>query len=577
MERNDDDLDRRLRGAASRHVQAIEHDVDLERDLAAVRAQHGEVAAPVAVAVPGRWLLAAACAVLMVAGGVAVVVLRGGGDDSLSGVTVPPAPTVAPTSLTTPTTPAPTSAPATVALTTTPATSSVPTSEAPSDCGDVVLAPPSLADGSTTPVEVTVEAGGTRAVWGSQPMVQVVQVVDDPPGAEPFAEGAFMAGDYEAVLQSVGGRQVSVLLRGPTGFCPRRYDVALPDVDAWALVRRWLESYATGDPVPGGDHPELTLPAGYVGASWGEGDQPAYVRFSPNGVNLGPVADQEVADAAARVGWIVDGRVVRYVPGSDWPGVCENRPVELLARDVAQAVHPDVPAVVSMAVSLNGIFAATRYACAEGAAIDDPSNAVELIRVDLSVPGSPVEILRRDPLDLRDGANWAGNRRVESITFGRYLVMSESINIEQSRFQVFDVAANVSTPIDFASGCAAAADIIGAPVLKDGHMVVPRWCPGPADSAGGTGDIVVDQVRLDDGAVVWSGRLTVAELYPSYGNTVGISVHLDPLDGSPWVIVNGGDVEQPTTSVLLHGDDELDITHLGIFSIAFTLDELIPS
>lgn len=46
-------------------------------------------------------------------------------------------------------------------------------------------------------------------------------------------------------------------------------------------------------------------------------------------------------------------------------------------------------------------------------------------------------------------------------------------------------------------------------------------------------------------------------------------------DRSRWVIVNGSDIERPTTSILLHGDDVVGITHLGMSALTFRLEDLI--
>ena len=145
--------------------------------------------------------------------------------------------------------------------------------------------------------------------------------------------------------------------------------------------------------------------------------------------------------------------------------------------------------------------------------------------------------------------------------------LTEPYNPEQARWQVRDLQSPDAT-LGLSSSCLTPGDIVAPPrFLPDGNVVVARFCPTSAE----TGDVVVEQVDLIDGGVVWSSTVAVP-LLPSYSNTLDLSVIAD--DGT-WVIVSGSDVETPTTSILIHGDQQLDISHPDFAALAFSPDELV--
>ena len=98
-------------------------------------------------------------------------------------------------------------------------------------------------------------------------------------------------------------------------------------------------------------------------------------------------------------------------------------------------------------------------------------------------------------------------------------------------------------------------------------MFIARACP-----SGTQHFVTVDQLTLPDLSLVWTA--TVDRELLAYCACAFLSVGSGPL---PSVIITGSaSVEDPNTSVLVVGDLQTEITHLGFSALSFTLSELPP-
>ena len=430
-------------------------------------------------------------------------------------------------------------------------------------CFDAPIAPPGLTDGSE-PGDAAVD--GDVATWGSG-LVAVSQVLGARPDQTWLSPSqGWRSGSYEVLPGSEPGANVLSIVGGPD-VCPRRYVVSdeLQSPELRVLAQGWLAFLVDGTPVPIDRHDELLAPAGYFGVRfYSVGDQgvAAVHRFAPDGTDLGQVDQSELVPASPGVE-LDDGRTIRFGPEAPYGEWCQNRPLLIGDGSDERAIHPDLPEAFSFASTTTGIVVATRYVCPAGAAWGDPGTSAQTVLLDLARSDAGVTVLIED-------AGVAGRLGGRSVTWispdGRFVGLAEPVSGEASRYTMVDIAAP-AVQIELPSGCPNATSIASFPEFVDGHMFIARACPNGTQHF-----VTVDQLTLPDLSLVWS--VTVDREMLAYCGCADLSVGPGPL---PSVIINGSaSVEDPNTSVLVLGDQQTEITHLGFDTLSFTLPELTP-
>ena len=430
-------------------------------------------------------------------------------------------------------------------------------------CFDAPIAPPGLTDGSQPGEPV---ADGDIVTWGSG-RVSVSQVV----GARPdqtwvSPSGGSRAGSYEVLPGSEPGANVLSIIGG-VEFCPRRYLVSaeLQSPELRVLSRGWLAFLADGTPVPTDRHEELLAPAEYFGMRfYSVGDQGVTEvrRFAPDGSDLGQVDPSDLFATPPGVE-LDDGRRVRFDPAAPPDARCLNRPLQIEDGAGGQALHPDLAEAFTFASTTSGVVVATRNLCPDGAAWGEPGTSSQTVVLDIGRPDAGVTVLLEDA----GVAGPLGGRSVAWISpDGRFVGLAEPVSAEATRDTMIDLAAP-DVPIELPSGCPNATSIASFPEFVDGSMFIARACP-----SGTQHFVTVDQLTLPDLSLVWSA--TVDRELLAYCGCADLSVGPGPV---PSVIITGSaSVEVPNTSVLVVGDQQTEITHLGFAALSFTLPELPP-
>jgi hypothetical protein len=537
-----------------------------------------------------RLLAVAAAAVLVVGVGVWAV-RRDGGSAVVSTPTVPDS------TLTTPVTTSgvPASGVATTDATTTDPpvtmTDTATTVWSPPTSVDRICTtmwfPPSLADGS--PVgEVTTE--GEYVGPGSTSVQQFTEGELDP---TLFAAGVVLEGRtaVASVLPvgdpPLGGITITVLrddLVEDGEPCALIYSVGpgLLAEEVRDLVEDWIAFWDDGTPVPGPTFTGITLPTDVVARRYvDEAPFVAVDRLGPDGRLVGQV-DQPSVVAAFEGPQLDDTRRIA-LRGEAGGGRCANRELVVTGADGDRPVHPDLPDAQSVVVTPDGVVVATRDVCPPGTRWGDPGTRWEMVSHTPGITeGPPVVLLASREPDLsvdtvlfQSGDVTYALGDVDVVTIddaARFVGVREVYSSEQWRYHVWSLS-DPGRPLVLPSGCpSTVADpyVVAQPRFIGDTVVLVRWCLD--DHLTDSGGVVVDVVDLAGSAPRLITSTELPALLPSYTNALDASV-FDGDDGL-WVLVNKNDVEQPTTTWVVHDGDVVDVSRRGYAGFAFRLDDL---
>lgn len=426
------------------------------------------------------------------------------------------------------------------------------------------IAPPGLIDGSD-PGEPAMSPDGTTATWGAGRLA-ISQPVGERPDETWVSPHQLAQSDTYEVLQTFEpDARVLTIIGGPD-FCPRRYRISagLDDTHLRALVRGWLAFFADGTPVPTDGHDELSAPSEYFGVRYytvGDESVTAVHRFAPDGRDLGEVDEGELVPDPSGV-QLDDGRRIRFDPSSEPGDRCQNRPLILSDGSGERALHPDLTDAYSFVSTPNGFVVATRVVCPSGG-WDPADSLTQILALDLAQPEAGARVL----LEVAAGPGDFAGRSVTWISpDGRLIALSQPVSGEAAD-QTIVATDDATVPIQLPSGCAGATGVVSRPQVVADTVFVARACP-----SGDGRFVTIDQLALADLSLVWSA--TVEREMLAYCNCAGVSVGGGAV---PSVIVTGSaSIEEPNTSILIVGDQQTDITHLGFATLAFTVAELLP-
>jgi hypothetical protein len=539
-------------------------------------------------------LVAAAAVVLLVAGSCVWLLARDDGGAVVSTPTVPetPAPTTTATtstsepSFTTTTDPSTTLAPiATVAT--------LPTAPVDRVCTTPV-APPSLVDGSPTGERSTFDGYVEWTGSGSNSVRQNLSSTEDPTS---LMAGSLTAGRTAlAWVIPVGdpplGRiSITVVRAGVLEGeepCALMYSVGpgLMDQEVRDLAADWVAFWDDGTPVPSSTFAGITLPTDVVAQRYiDEAPFVAAEVLGPDGRLVGTV-DQSLVQAAAAGPTLADGRRLELADRSPVDR-CTNQRLEIVDGDQRSPVHPDLLEVESVVATPSGIIVATRDVCPDGARWGDPGTRWEMVMYDPNVTEGPdvVTLASREPdlsvdyvmFQTDDVVYAVGDVEVASIDpEARFVGVREAYSTEEWRFHVWSLS-DPGQPLELPSDCPAGDSTIVAPprFVGDGVAVV-RFCA--FDGRDGLVDegapLFVEHVDLSGPrpALLSSTRLPEG-LVPSYSMALQASAYLD--GSGLWMLINGNDVEQPTTTYVVHDGTVVDVSRRGYSGLAFLVEDLI--
>ncbi|HWL41674.1 MAG TPA: hypothetical protein VNQ73_01935 [Ilumatobacter sp.] len=468
-------------------------------------------------------------------------------------------------------------------------------------CRTEPIAPPSLVDGAA-PGEPVFETwgGGQAARWGDADSPNAVRhpfgVEPDPQwlDAEVAAGRAITTDRFQATAIPVGDPplgMITIFVRDLSSDCLLQYLVGpgLLDDEAEALAQAWVNALVSGEAPAGPGHDSIGTE--YFGRRpTGTGLAPFFeiTRFSGDGTESDVLGPDEVG-ALFPSGALPDGSLVG-VAGEHPQGRCENLPIVRRAEGEVVPFGNGSEVARTIAVAPDGTVFVTRDICPQGR-WGDPGTRHELVL--FTEPNNPAAVPQvlvtreSDPgaIQFNDGEVIIalGELRVEHVSpDGRYVVVREVFNPDQSRFHVVDRQAPGGF-LTLPSSCDYLGDMVAPPRWADATtIVVARLCaeqreadvPSDALVGIGSGPVHIEAVDQAAGTVTWTA--SVPSVGPhGHSRTAGLSARRSD-DGSVQAILTaGGDIERSGQTFALHGEEVVEITRAGYSELAFDPAELI--